>query len=211
MSERSRLIRDVVINAGLPYATYLLLSHEGVPTVKALAAGAVFPVAAIIFGFIRERRVQAIGMIVLAATLASILAALYFTSPFLALAKGSVFSGAFSLLLLGSLSTRRPLVFHLAAISQSREDREQAETLWETEPRYRRVMRTITATWAGAFIIEGSLRLMLIPLLPITLFLPISEAMSLGCIGLMVAWTWRYASRQMEAIETPERVAVTPD
>jgi hypothetical protein len=37
--------------------------------------------------------------------------------------------------------------------------------------------------------------------LPIALFLPISEAMSLGCIGLMVAWTWRYASRQMELIE----------
>ncbi len=211
MSDRSRLIRDIVINAGLPYATYLLLSYEGVPTVKALAAGAVFPVGAIIFGFIRERRVQAIGMIVLAATVASILAALYFTSPFLALAKGSVFSAIFSLLLLGSLLARRPLVFHLAAVSQSPEDKQQAETLWETEPRYRRLMRNITAVWAGAFLAEGSLRLMLIPLLPIAAFLPISEAMSLGCIGLMVAWTWRYASRQMDAIEEPASVTVTPD
>ena len=201
MSDRNRLLRDIGINAGLPYATYLLLSWWGVPTVQALAAGAVFPVTAIIVGFIRERRVQAIGMIVLVATIASILAALYFTSPFLALAKGSVFSAAFSLLLLGSLFARRPLVFHLAAISQDAEDRQHAEALWDSEPRYRRLMRHITVVWAGAFIVEGSLRLSLIPVLPIALFLPISEAMSLGCIGLMVAWTWRYANRQMEQIE----------
>jgi uncharacterized membrane protein len=96
---------------------------------------------------------------------------------------------------------RRLLVFHLAAISQDAEDRQHAEALWEREPRYRRLMRHITVVWAGAFIVEGSLRLALIPVLPIALFLPISEAMSLGCIGLMVAWTWRYASRQMELIE----------
>jgi uncharacterized membrane protein len=211
MNDRSRLIRDIGINAGLPYVTYLLLSHEGVPTVKALAAGAVFPVSAIIIGFIRERRVQTIGMIVLAATLASILAALYFTSPFLALAKGSVFSTVFALLLFGSLFARRPLVFHLAALSQDPEDKQQAETLWQTEPRYRRLMRHITAVWAGAFIVEGCLRLTLIPLLPIAVFLPISEAMSLACIGLMIAWTWRYAGRQMEQIEAPESATATPD
>lgn len=210
MTDRNRLLRDIGINAGLPYATYLLLSSQGVPTVQALAAGAVFPVTAIIVGFIRERRVQAIGTIVLVATLASILAALYFTSPFLALAKGSVFSAAFSLLLLGSLLGRRPLVFHLAVLSQDADDRQQAETLWNTEPRYRRLMRSVTAVWAGAFIVEGSLRLMLIPVLPIALFLPVSEAMSLGCIGLMVAWTWRYATRQMEQIEAAERVPVSP-
>ena len=211
MSDRSRLIRDIGINAGLPYASYLLLSHEGVPTVQALAVGAIFPASAVIVGFIRERRVQTIGMIVLVATSASILAALYFTSPFLALAKGSMFSVAFALLLLGSLFGRRPLVFHLAALSQDPADRVQAEKLWRTEPRYRRLMRHITAVWAGAFLVEGTLRLLLIPLMPIALFLPVSEAMALGCVGLMVAWTWRYASRQMEQIEEPESVPATPD
>jgi hypothetical protein len=31
MSDRSRLIRDIAITAGLPCAAYLLLSHEGIP------------------------------------------------------------------------------------------------------------------------------------------------------------------------------------
>ncbi len=201
MSDRTTLLRDVGINAGLPYATYLILGSQGVPTVQALAAGAVFPVGAIILGFIRERRVQALGLIVLVATLASMLAALYFTSPFLALAKGSLFSALFSTVLLGSLLTRRPLVFHLATMAQDPAERQHSEALWVAEPRYRAMMRRMTLAWAIAFIIEGSLRLTLIPLLPIAAFLPVSEAMSLGCIGLMIAWSWRYGSRQMALIE----------
>lgn len=201
MSDRAVLLRDIGINAGLPYATYLLLTYQGVPTVPALAAGAVFPVGGIIVKAIRERRIQAIGVIVLVATLASMLAALYFTSPFLALAKGSVFSALFSVTLFVSLLARRPLAFHLATMGQEPEERQESEALWEIEPRYRHLMRRITLVWAFAFIAEGSLRLALIPLLPIALFLPVSEALSLACIGLMIAWSWRYGSREMGAIE----------
>lgn len=201
MSDRAVLVRDIGVNVVLPYATYLVLSHEDVPTVQALAAGAVFPVAAIIMGFVRERRVQALGMIVLVATVASILAALYFTSPFLALAKGSLFTGSLGLVMLGSLFARHPLVFYLARLGGDEEDRQHAETLWETEPRYRRLMRHITVVWAVALLCEASLRLALIPLLPVALFLPVSEAMWIGCCGLMIAWSWRYGARQMEQIE----------
>ncbi len=87
-------------------------------------------------------------------------------------------------------------------------DRQHSETLWATEPRYRGMMRRITLVWALAFLVEGSLRLALIPLLPIALFLPISEAMSLGCIGLMIAWSWRYGSREMARIEVTSRLIV---
>ena len=123
MSDRTVLLRDIGVNVVLPYATYLLLTYQDVPTVQALAAGAVFPVAAIIVGFVRERRVQALGMIVLVATVASILAALYFTSPFLALAKGSLFTGSLGVVMLGSLFARRPLVFYLARVGGDEEDR----------------------------------------------------------------------------------------
>lgn len=201
MTDRTVLLRDIGVNAVLPYATYLILSHEGVPTVQALAAGAVFPVGAILVGFVRERRVQTLGLIVLLATVVSILAALYFTSPFLALAKGSLFTGSLGIALLVSLLARRPLVFHLANIGADPEDRQHADTLWDTEPRYRSLMRHITAVWSVALLCEASLRLVLIPLLPIALFLPISEAMWLGCCGLLIAWSWRYGARHMEQID----------
>jgi hypothetical protein len=71
-------------------------------------------------------------------------------------------------------------------------------------------MRRITVVWAVALLVEGTLRLLLIPLLPIAAFLPLSEAMSLGCLGLMMAWAWRYGSRQMEQIEAHHGDAVSP-
>ena len=116
MNERTVLLRDIGINAGLPYATYLLLSYQGVPTVQALAAGAMFPVGAHhLWALSGERRVQALGMIVLVRDG-------HFNSC------GAVFHqsvpgpgqrarcsrGSLGMALLVSLFARRPLVFHLA-------------------------------------------------------------------------------------------------
>jgi len=191
------VLPNILINAVAPYATYLALRHFGVETVHALAAGAVFPVAGIILGFVRERRVQALGAIVLTATIASIAGALYFTSPFLALAKGSLITGAIGIAFVLSLFARRPLVFYLATMSADADLRQEAETRWQTEAVYRRLMRRITIVWAAALFVEATLRLVLIPLLPITVFLPVSEALWICCFLLMIGWSWRYAGRVM--------------
>jgi hypothetical protein len=197
MSQRTNTIRDIAINAVLPYGTYLVLTGRGVPVVPALAAGAVFPVVACIVGFVRERRVQALGVIVILAAVASAIAALYFTSPFLTLAKGSLITGTIGLLFLGSLLRPRPLVFYLAATGQDAAGRQRADALWDTAPQYRSVMRRLTVIWGIALLAEGALRLVLILLLPIVIFLPVSEAMRIGFIALMTAWSWRYGRRQM--------------
>lgn len=191
------MLRDIAVNAVAPYATYLVLRHFGVETVHALAAGAVFPIAGIIAGFARERRVQALGLIVLAATVASIVAALWLTSPFLVLAKGSFITAAVGVTFGASLFARRPLVFYLSTMGPDATARQEAETRWETAPVYRRLMRRITAVWAVALLAEATLRVVLIPLLPIAVFLPISEAMWICCFALMIGWSWRYARREM--------------
>ena len=108
---RLALVRDIGINAGAPYATYLTLRAYDVGVVPALAAGAIFPVTAIIVGFVRKRRVDALGMIILVATAASILGSMLLTSPYLLLAKGSLLTGGIGTLFLLSLMARRPLIF----------------------------------------------------------------------------------------------------
>ena len=103
MGGRIRLLSDVLFNAVLPYGTYLILTGRGISAVPALAAGAVFPISANIVGFMRDRKVQALGVIVLAAAATSAIGAVFFTSPFLALAKGSLITGTIGLLFLVSL------------------------------------------------------------------------------------------------------------
>jgi hypothetical protein len=56
-------------------------------------------------------------------------------------------------------------------------------------------MRRLTAIWAIALLGEATLRLALIPMLPIAIFLPVSEAMWIGFFTLMTAWSWRYGRR----------------
>jgi hypothetical protein len=62
-------------------------------------------------------------------------------------------------------------------------------------------MRHITVVWAAALFVEATLRVMLIPLLPIAVFLPVSEAMWICCFLLMIGWSWRYAGRVMQREE----------
>jgi len=180
------------VNALLPYVTYLVLTRYGVTTVPALAAGAVFPAAATLIGMLRSGRVEALGIIVLTATAASIAGALWFTSPYLALAKGSFITGVIGLAFLISLTLRRPLAFHLASAGMNEAAARGADALWNTRPGYRHVMRKLTAIWAIALLSEATLRLLLIPLFPVAVFLPISEIMWIGFFAAMMAWSWRY-------------------
>jgi hypothetical protein len=58
---RSGLLRDIGVNAVLPYLTYPGLTRCGIDTVPALAAGALFPGTAAVITIVRQRRVAALG------------------------------------------------------------------------------------------------------------------------------------------------------
>lgn len=198
---RRTLIRDIVLNAGLPYATYLILTQYGVATVPALVSGAIFPVGAIIWSAARERRIQAIGVIVLAATAASVASALWFTSPFLALARGALITSLIAVVFLVSLMARRPLVFHLATAGQASSARRDAEADWDASPVYRGLMRRLTAIWGGGLLTEAALHLALIAALPPAAAIPVTEALFWLFFAGLMAWSWRHGRATMEQIE----------
>jgi hypothetical protein len=203
---RLALIRDIGINAGAPYATYLTLRAYDVAVVPALAAGAIFPVTAIIVGFVRKRRVDALGMIILVATAASILGSMLLTSPYLLLAKGSLLTSGVGTLFLLSLMARRPLIFYLASTTgQDAAGRAEYEQMWQDEPRYRWVMRRLTLVWGLGLYCEAALRLVLIPLLPIAVFLPISEALWIAFFLALGAWSWRFGARHVAELEETDK------
>jgi hypothetical protein len=209
------LSRSIGVNAVLPYVTYVLLTRYGVATVPALAAGAVFPATTTLFGMLWAGRIEALGIIVLAATGTSVASALWFTSPYLALAKGSLITGVIGLVFLISLVLKRPLVFYLAAAGMDQAATRRNDALWDARPGYRHLMRKLTAIWAIALLAEATLRLLLIPLFPIAIFLPISEIMWIGFFATMTAWSWRYGkrmrARMMAEAAEPGRPAGGPE
>jgi hypothetical protein len=197
MNSRGRFLRDILINAVCPYATYLVLINHGFSTVYALTPGAVFPAGATIFDFIRERRVQALGLIVLAAVGASVLGALYFQSPFLALAKGSLIDAVLGLLFLLSLLLPRPLVSYLITMSQDAEGRTEMAVLWHENEVYRHVLTRLTIIWGVGLLAEAALRVWLILLLPVAVFLPVGETLGISFVVVMIAASWWYGRRYL--------------
>jgi hypothetical protein len=200
--DRRTLIRDIGVNAVAPYATYLALTAYGIGTVPALVAGAIFPTAAILIGAIRQRRVQAIGIIVLTATAASVASALWFTSPFLALARGALMTTLMAVVLLGSLLARRPLLFHLANAAQDAAGRQEAEAEWAADPVFRRMMRLLTTVWGVGLLVEAGLSLVVIASLPVGAVIPVNEVLFWAFFGALGYGTYRYGQRAIAAQES---------
>ena len=97
-------IGEMVASAALPYITYLVLKGQGVSEVDALATGAVFPVAFIVVNFVRKRRLDGFGLLILATIAVGVALALSSGDARFALVKESFLTGAFGLFLLARCS-----------------------------------------------------------------------------------------------------------
>lgn len=195
---------DIIFGAVLPYVAFLIARHFGLSTVQALAIGSVFPIGVIVVAYVRSRRIAAVGVITLAATIASLISSLYFNSAYLALLKSSLITGCVGLVFALSLLMPRPLVFHFATEKGS-EERARGERLWLESSGYRAVMRRMTIVWAVVLFAEAGVRALLIPLLPVDVFLVVSEAMWISVFALMIAWSIRYGNRKMKHVADREK------
>lgn len=195
---------DIIFGAVLPYVAFLIARHFGLSTVHALAIGSIFPIAVIAISYIRSRKLAPVSVITLAATLASLIGSLYFNSAYLALLKNSLITGFIGLVFAASLLMPRPLVFHFAT-EKGGEERASGERLWQVSPPYRALMRRMTLAWAVVLIGEASVRALLIPLLPVDVFLVVSEAMWIIVFALMISWSLRYGHRKGDEIAEMER------
>src|SRR5256885_9900469 len=150
-ANRDRLLSLAMIGifdiAG-PLVAYSVLRSAGQSQVSALILSGALPALGIIAGVIRHRRVDTIGVLVLAGIVVGTVLGLLSGSPRLVLAEGSVPTAGFGLLCLGSLWARRPLIYRFAiefigaATSRGRE----FEALWQHEG-VRPPFRRYTQTW----------------------------------------------------------------
>ena len=97
-----------------PLVAYSLLRSAGQSTVTALVLSGAFPALGVAAGLIRHRRVDTIGVLVLAGIAVGTVLGLLSGDPRLVLVEGSVPTAVFGLLCLGSLWARRPLIYRFA-------------------------------------------------------------------------------------------------
>lgn len=201
---RKRLLfgLEVLFNFLLPWACYRLAKpHWG--EVHAIMASAAPPTLWSLIEFARNRRIDAISILVLGGIALSLIGFALGGTPKLLLLRESLITGLIGLVFVGSALIGRPLIYVLARASLSRrsiEDRDEFDEQSE-KPEFRRVMTVMTIVWGLGLVAETGIRTVLVFSLPVGRFLIFGPVVGYATIGLLMLWTFLYVRRaeQQEA------------
>ena len=202
----TRRLRSVamiaIFDVGGPLLAYNLLRSNGLGTVAALILSGLFPVAGIIIGFIGHRRVDAVGVLVLAGIVVGAILGLVSHNPKLVLDEGSASTGVFGLICLGSLATDKPMMYRFA-IEFIGPDTERGREFVDLRQykEFRRAFVVITVVWGTAYLVEAAARVLIVQEASAGTALAISKVLPYAVAAVLIAWTvgyGRYQKRQGE-------------
>jgi intracellular septation protein A len=205
---RLRAIAMIVIfDVAAPLAAYSLLRSAGLTAVTALLLSGVFPALGVTIGAIQHRRLDVVGALVLAGIVVGTVLGLVSHSSRLLLVEGSVPTALFGVACLGSLCRRHPLMFSFALEFTGPDTAKGREMtrLWHYEG-YRRVFRIITAVWGVGFLLEATLRVVIVYNTSTGTALASSKVMPFLWGAILSAWTVGYGARHKKK---GERMAAT--
>lgn len=183
----------VIFDIAGPLVAYKVLRSHGMTAVSALLLSGAFPALGVTIGAIRHRRVDAVGVLVLAGIVVGTVTGLVSHSARLLLVEGSVPTAVFGLVCLGSLWARYPLMFSFAKefIGPDTAKGQEMTRLWRYDG-YRRVFRVITIVWGVAFLIEAALRVVIIYNTSTGTALALSKVTPFVFLAIMLTWTLAY-------------------
>ena len=187
-------IGGAVVPLGVYYA---VRPHVGGDAPALMIAG--IPAAAwVALQWVRSRRIDPIGAIVLFGFLAGlVVSAALGGSAFVLKVRDSAFTGLFGLVCLGSLCAARPLMFFIGRALSAGDDPAKLaayEELWAM-PTAPRTFRIITASWGVGLIAEAAARVLLALAVPTGPFLALSPVLSGVVLGGLFAFTVWFSKR----------------
>jgi hypothetical protein len=184
------LFFDVV----MPVVLYDVLTARGVPAIWALAAGGLPPALNNLQSWIRTRRLEPLGIIVMTLLAIGTLTSLISGNLFFGLIKDSFLTGAFGLICLVSLFFARPLMFSVLRQFHAGGDTARIADWngrWERRG-FRFAIRLVTIVWGVTYMAEALLRVGLALQLPPQQVVTLSPIMGFGALIVLISWTRRY-------------------
>lgn len=203
--DRSRLhsaAKIVVFDIAGPLVAYSLLRSAGLSSVLALVLSGAFPTLGIVAGLARNRRVDAIGVLVLAGIAVGTVLGLVTGNARLVLVEGSVPTAVFGLLCLGSLWSRRPLIFRFALefMGADTPRGRDFEGLWRYEG-FRHAFRLFTVVWGVVYLAEAAARVVIVETTSTATALSVSKVMPYAVAAVLAGWMTIYGRRTKRAGE----------
>jgi hypothetical protein len=197
--DRTRLrsvAKIAIFDIAGPLAAYQMLRSAGLSSVSALVLSGVLPAVAVLGGLIRNRRLDAVGALVLAGIAAGTVLGLVSGNARLVLMEGSVPTAVFGLLCLASLRSRRPLIFRFALefMGADTPRGREFDSLWQY-PQFRRIFWLFTVVWGVTYLLEAAARVVIVETTSTGTALAISKVMPYAVAGLLTGWMVLYGRR----------------
>jgi hypothetical protein len=191
-----------VFDLGGPLLAYALLRSAGLSAVAALVVSGVLPALGIAIGAWVDRRLDIIGVVVLAGILAGTILGFTSHNARLYLLEGSLPSVMFALACLFSVRLRQPLIFRLAVqiLGPATPKGRDVTAAWRY-PGFRRAFRAITVAWGIGYLVEAGIRVAIVAGTSTGIALICSKlvpyAFALGLSG----WTLLYGEHEKKKAE----------
>ncbi len=201
-SKIAKAALEVAANFLLPLIVYRL-ARGPLGDAHALMAASAPPIVWSLGVFLRERRIDALSLVVMAGLALSLLA---FAGGggvrFLQLRENLV-AGAVGLAFLASAAIGRPLIYALALARLRRGSTESAEAFaaLAADARFRRAMTLATLAWGFGLVAVCAINAALVFAVSIDRYLLIGGPIAYGALAALTAWTVWYVRREKRAAE----------
>jgi hypothetical protein len=211
LSRVRQIVMMLVFDLGGPLLAYSLLRSGGMSTVAALILSGILPALGIAISALVDRRLDIIGVVVLAGLAVGTVLGLISHNARLYLVEGAVPSLVFALACLVSLRASKPLIYRFAVelIGPDTAKGRDVIRAWQY-PGFRRAFNVITAAWGVAYLFEVAARLIVVETTSTGIALLFSKLLPyVVAIGLSI-WTLVYGEHEKKKAEHLAAAAAHP-
>lgn len=196
------VVIEMAINVALPALIFMLLRGK-TGDVQALMLSSAPPILWSIVTFIRERKLDAISLLVLTGIALSLAAFVGGGDiKFLQLRENLVV-GLVGMIFLGSAVIKRPLILHLAraGVRRASPGSLQGFDQMREDAGFRRAMMSETLLWACGLLLVCAVNCALVFALPIETFMLVGGPVSYVAMGVMTVITYRRVPQAIKAAQ----------
>jgi len=190
---------SIVFGALVPLAVYYIVRHKVGSDATALIIAGLFPAAWVITQFIRQRRVDVVGLVVLAGFLVGVLTSTALGgNAYVLKVRDAAFTAVLGLACLVTVFVgRRPAIFYIGRMLSAGNDPERVAAYDQLHelPTGRRTFRILSLVWGIALVVEAGGRFTLAAVLSTGTFLAVSPFVTGICIGGAFLFTVRYSTQ----------------
>jgi len=191
-----RVLIEALINFILPYVIYTV-AEARLGEVGALLASSAPPILWSIFEFARDRRIDALSVLVVAGIALSLLAMVGGGGAQFLQVREKLVTGVIGLAFLGSALIGKPLIYELARASMRRKSEGEAQQFeaLQSHAGFRRTMTVMTLVWGLGLLCDVAVSVVLVFALSIRTYLIVNPLIGYGTMGALGLWTFLYGRR----------------